>query len=155
MFKPITSVLERLAERCLALAASVLASTFESLTVKYAAEQQTCLEQLARAYESDGLPEVAKTIRERARNISVENPAAHGDAIVRLLLQPIPEWDDLSKEHSLSAASPASEAARRIGVRTRRAKAVAIQHPSAPLSPLPVGSIVPPFDTSGAAEDTE
>lgn len=84
MLPSVSAFFERLADRCLALAASLLASSIESACVRREAEQQTQLEELARTYEADGHSEVAASIRERAQQIAHSNPAALGESLLNL-----------------------------------------------------------------------
>lgn len=84
MFNSISALLERLAERCLALAAGLLASSIESACLQRDAEQQNQLEELARTYEAEGLPEIAATLRQRAHQLSHHNPAALGESLLSL-----------------------------------------------------------------------
>ena len=84
MLPSVSAFFERLADRCLALAASLLASSIESACVRREAEQQTQLEELARTYEADGHSDVAASIRERAQQIAHANPAALGESLLNL-----------------------------------------------------------------------
>ncbi len=83
MLKSVSHLFERLAERCLALSAGLLASTIEAACLRHAAEQQTQLEELARSFDADGLPEVAAQVRDRARLLTHHNPAAAGETLLR------------------------------------------------------------------------
>lgn len=89
MFNSVSTLLERLAERCLAIAAGLLASSIESACIRRDAEQQNQLEELARTYEAEGLPEVAANLRQRAQQLSHHNPAAMGESLLSLGHQPI------------------------------------------------------------------
>jgi len=83
MLKSVSHLFERLAERCLALAAGLLASKIEAACIRHEAEQQTQLEELARSFDADGLPEAAAQLRERARLLTHHNPAASGETLLR------------------------------------------------------------------------
>ncbi len=88
MFHTVSTLLERLAERCLAIAAGLLASSIESACLRREAEQQNQLEELARTYEADGLPDIAANLRQRAHQLSHHNPAALGESLLSLGHQP-------------------------------------------------------------------
>jgi hypothetical protein len=68
-------LLEKLAERCISTAAGMLATTIASLQISHDAERQQQLEELAKDLDEQGLTEVARTLRERAQLLTVEDPA--------------------------------------------------------------------------------
>lgn len=78
MNKVVQSFLDRLVERFTALAVGQLSSRFAGLHAVAQAEQQSELEDLARRYESEGKPEIAATLRQRALGLSSPNLAAEG-----------------------------------------------------------------------------
>lgn len=69
-------LMERLAERVAAIVAASFSSTVETMHALGQAEQQGQLEEAARRYESDGMPEVAQTLRQRAARLTSDDPAA-------------------------------------------------------------------------------
>ena len=90
MFKPINEALNRLAQRCLALAAGMLATTIESLQIVHQAETLQQLEDTASRFENEGQPEIAQQIRERTKALATDDPAARGEALLRQLSDVIP-----------------------------------------------------------------
>lgn len=77
-----STFLDRLAERFTAILASIVSSRVESLRAEAQAEQQSQLEDLARKYEADGKIAIAKTLRERALNLTTSNLAGEGMDVI-------------------------------------------------------------------------
>ena len=82
MNKLFSTFLDRLAERFTAILAGVVSSRVESLRAEAQAEQQSQLEDLARKYEADGKIAIAKTLRERALNLTTSNLAGEGVEVI-------------------------------------------------------------------------
>jgi len=74
----VSTFLDRLVERFTAILAGVVSSRVESLRAEAQAEQQSQLEDLARKYEADGKIAIAKTLRERALQLTSKNLAGEG-----------------------------------------------------------------------------
>ena len=85
MFKPIHDALGRLAERCLALAAGMLATTIEAMQITHLSATIQQLEDTASRFESDGQVEIAQQIRMRAKSLSMDDPALRGEMLLRHL----------------------------------------------------------------------
>ena len=126
MLRPISAVLDRLAQRCLALGASMLATTFETLQIAHHAEQQSQLEELARSYEAEGLNEIATSLREKAKLLTLDRPAAGGEA----LLTDLAGTDHKAQSTDATALRPASligeAATRRLNGRQKRGRSPAL-----------------------------
>ena len=149
MQKSIASILEPLAERCVALAASMLATTVETLHIKYQAEQQNRLEELARTYEQDGMPEVANALRERLRTFANDKPTECSEFLFRQLRQlsePGVQEDTVGGNQSFSDGDPRRTA------KPRRARRVCLPDPA--VTDLPgVNTSLPPCNTGFAANE--
>ena len=78
----VSTFLDRLAERFTAILAGVVSSRVESLRAEVQAEQQSQLEDLARKYEADGKITIAKTLRERALQLTSTNLASAGMDVI-------------------------------------------------------------------------
>ena len=78
----VSTFLDRLAERFTAILAGVVSSRVESLRAEVQAEQQSQLEDLARKYEADGKITIAKTLRERALQLTSTNLAGAGMDVI-------------------------------------------------------------------------
>ena len=90
MNKLFSALLDRLAERFTAILAGVVSSRVESLRAEAQAEQQSQLEDLARKYEADGKIAIAKTLRERALQLTSTNLAGEGvDVIEAVSAEPL------------------------------------------------------------------
>jgi hypothetical protein len=90
MNKLFSVFLDRLAERFTAILAGVVSSRVESLRAEAQAEQQSQLEDLARKYEADGKIAIAKTLRERALQLTSTNLAGDGvDVIAAVSAEPL------------------------------------------------------------------
>ena len=76
MLKGIQWFIERLIERIVPIIASSLSSTVETLHALGQAEQQSQLEEAARQYEQDGKTEIAAVLRQRATQLTSDNPAS-------------------------------------------------------------------------------
>ncbi len=83
MNKVVSTFLDRLAERFAALMAGLLSSRVEGLHAAAQAEQQSQLEDLARAYEADGKEEIARTLRNRALRLTSTNLAAEALEVIQ------------------------------------------------------------------------
>ena len=122
MLRAISVVLDRLAQRCLALGASMLATTFETLQIAHHAEQQNQLEELARSYEAEGLTEIATALRDKAKRLTLERPAAGGETLLTELAGTDHKAQGTDAT-ALPAASFLGEAAtRRLNGRPKRGK---------------------------------
>lgn len=154
MQKSIASILEPLAERCIALAAGMLASTIETLHIEYRVEQQNRLEELARSYEADGRPEAANAIRERLRILTSDNPAAYGEFLLRQLTQLSKPGADSQEDWSRGVLSvPSSDPNRRPTTRSRRPKRVSLSEP--PVTETPCENASLQTNCSGPAPTEE
>ena len=78
MNRVISGFLDRLAERLTAIIAGVVSSKVESIRAVTQADQQAQLEDLARQYETDGKHDIARTLRERAGQLTSVNLAGDG-----------------------------------------------------------------------------
>ncbi len=138
MLPSVSAFFERLADRCLALAAGLLASSIESASIRRDAEQQSQLEDLARSYEADGQTEVAATIRSRAQQLSHSNPAAQGESI--LSLGNLSDTSAISSARSDSSQNPTDLSPLGLPSPGRRgsgrSKKVSTAEPLSPLSDL-------------------
>jgi hypothetical protein len=85
MLKSIEILFERLAQRCLAIAAGMLVSKLESLHLGHWAEHQRQLEEQARALEADGAGELAHIVRDRLKNLSSDDPGAYAESWLQQL----------------------------------------------------------------------
>jgi hypothetical protein len=84
MNKVVSNFLDRLAERFAALMAGLLSSRVEGLHAAAQAEQQSQLEDLARAYETEGKQEIAQTLRQRALRLTSTDLAAEAVEVMQL-----------------------------------------------------------------------
>lgn len=126
MLSSLHQLLERLAERCLALTAGLLATSIEALHVRYQAEQQCRLEELARTFEADGKPELAQSLRDRAAVLVHDNPAARGETLLRGLTEFPSDLNTAASNHGSAAESLALPgSARRRPARSKHSAAVA------------------------------
>lgn len=98
MNKVVSTFLDRLAERFTALVAGLMSSRVEGLHAVVQAEQQSQLEDLARKYESDGKPEIATTLRNRALRLTSTNLASEALQVMQQVTElpaglpaPLPE----------------------------------------------------------------
>ena len=89
MNKVVSTFLDRLAERFAALVAGLISSRVEGLHAAAQAEQQSALEDLARAYEADGKEAIAHTLRNRAQQLASANLAAVAVEIMQQTSDPI------------------------------------------------------------------
>lgn len=76
MLKGIQWFIERLIERIVPIIASSFSSTVETLHALGQAEQQSQLEEAARQYEQDGKADIAAILRQRATQLTSDNPAS-------------------------------------------------------------------------------
>ena len=76
MFKGIQWFIDRLVERLIPIIATSFSSTIQTLHALGQAEQQSQLEEAARQYEADGKPEIAAVLRQRAVDLTSDNPAS-------------------------------------------------------------------------------
>ena len=123
MFKPINEALSRLAQRCLALAAGMLATTIESLQIVHQAEMLQQLEDTASRFESEGQPEIAQQIRERTKSMATDDPAARGEALLRQLSEVIPTRAIASADSAGPDSLSDDAGQRRLAARAKRTKA--------------------------------
>lgn len=96
MSKFVRDLFDRLAERFAALFGKLMASSVQTLHAEQEAECQSRLEDLARRYEADGKPEIAACLRQRARLVITDDPAALGAALL----------DNLGSANSSTPALP-------------------------------------------------
>jgi hypothetical protein len=112
MSKLISALLDQLAERLTALVAGAVSSRVCGLQAVVQAEQQSELEDLARQYETDGKPEIAATLRQRAARLTNPDLAGEASEVLRCVarepfptqalphtlpggaLPALPEWTD-------------------------------------------------------------
>ena len=85
MNKQALGFLDRLAERFAAVVAGLVSSRVEGMTAVAQAEQQSQLEDLARQYESEGKPEIAESLRNRAARLTSCKLASEGLEIMQQL----------------------------------------------------------------------
>jgi hypothetical protein len=152
MQRPVSAVLDRLAQRCLALGASMLATTLESLQVAQFAEQQSKLEDLAKTYESEGLTEIATSLRERAKLLKLDRPADNVELLFSHLSSSEHPTHDTTSSH-LSPSLLGDAAARRLNGRPKRGKSATTEERKAE-SDASAGGVFfpltpPPADSSG------
>jgi hypothetical protein len=95
----------------------------QTLHAEQEAECQSHLEDLARRYEADGKPEVAACLRQRARLVVGDDPAALGAALLDNLghadspaLPPVVSPPALPEPPSPPAAPPAKPGRRRLSL---------------------------------------
>ncbi len=156
MLKSVSQLFERLAERCLALAGGLLASTIETVCLRHQAEQQTHLEELARSFDSDGLPEVAAKLRERALHLTHHNPAATGETLLRELS----DSAEAGRTHQNTAVpltlntGGMSASGRRTGGRTKRGlPSLTLPVGEAPAPATSESLALPPRDSTASHEE--
>lgn len=82
MSKFVRDLFDRLAERFAAIFGKLMASSVQTLHAEQEADCQSRLEDLARRYEADGKPEIAACLRQRARLVVTDDPAALGAALL-------------------------------------------------------------------------
>jgi hypothetical protein len=124
MLKAIQDLLDRVAERCLAVTGGMLSSTLESLHVAHLADQQKRLEELARGFDADGLPDIAASIRDRARNLTVNGAAAQTTVLLQLATSSPALNGNSGQSHSSSPGS-VEVSTRRLRGRAKRNSAPA------------------------------
>ena len=117
MFKPIHDALTRLAERCLALAAGMLATTIEAMQITHLSATIQQLEETASRFESDGQVEIAQQIRMRAKSLSMDDPASRGEMLLHHLaagiqIRGISHSDTSSPESLGDETAPKRQAAK-------------------------------------------
>lgn len=105
MNKILAIFLDRLTERLTVLLAGVLSSRVEGIRAAAQAEEQSRLEDLARSYESAGKPEVAETLRARARQVTSSDLAADAVQLVQQTSQ-LPELPAPDPPHDPPHALP-------------------------------------------------
>jgi len=108
--------LERIVDRCVAIVAGIVGSTFSTICAERRAEQQGDLEDLAIQYEKAGKLEAADTIRQHARRMSDNDPAHDATAIMEnvLKLDAQPHFpDDEAGQHLALPQSPSKPRRRR------------------------------------------
>jgi hypothetical protein len=76
MLKGIQWFLERLIERLIPIVATCLSSTVETIRALGQAEHQSQLEEAARRYEAEGKIDIAANLRNRAKQLTSDDPAA-------------------------------------------------------------------------------
>ena len=82
MNKIVSTLVERLVERFIALLAGMVSSRIEGIHAVSKAEQQSELEDLARQYEAVGKIEVATELRRRVGSLNSTNLASEGLEII-------------------------------------------------------------------------
>lgn len=124
MFRPVRIVLDRLAERCLAMAAGMLETTVKSLQIAHEAERQHELEELARNYEAEGLTLIANTLRERASDLLADPPATGSEALLQELAASVQSYNsaEVDRLPGASQSTAATPPSRRLKSRAERAK---------------------------------
>jgi len=105
MSKVVSTFLDRLAERFTGLVAGLLSSRVAALHAVVQAEQQSQLEDLARKYEAEGKPEIARTLRDRTLRLTSTNLASEALQVMQQVTElpaglpaPIPESTGPSSE---------------------------------------------------------
>ncbi len=83
MPNPLRSLLDRFVQRCVALSARLFATTLDTLRLECEVEQERRLEELARRYESDGMPELAARLRDRAKSLAMDEVAGAGESLLQ------------------------------------------------------------------------
>ena len=129
MNKTLSTFLDHLAERFTAILAGVVSSRVESLRAEAQAEQQSQLEDLARQYEADGKIAIARTLRQRAVNLTAVNLAGEGvDVMEAVSAEPLrlPRAKSQPHEESLENLPDFSAPPRPNRKSRRRGKAPAI-----------------------------
>jgi len=132
VLSPFKLLLDRIAERCLALAAGLVASALETMHLKHQTEQQSELESLARRYDADGQPDLAEALRERVRRLDWENPMAQGERLLEQLRERTPAAEVSAEVHDDDAAQ--RDTTRRLTTKPRRPR---------PTEPTPDSSATP------------
>jgi len=155
MLKSVSHLFERLAERCLALAAGLLASKIEAACLRHEAEQQTQLEELARSFDTDGLPEVATQLRERARLLTHHNPAASGEKLLRDLKDSTSVESTHQGSEDLAAVRSSASGRRSAGRGRRGLPSLTLPVGEAP-APAALGSLtLPPSEATAPNEERQ
>ena len=85
MNKIVSTLVERLAERLIALLAGLVSSRIEGIHAVSKAEQQSELEDLARQYEATGKIEIATDLRQRAGCLTSTNLVSEAVEIIENL----------------------------------------------------------------------
>lgn len=109
----VRALFDRLAARFAAVFAKQMAASVQTLHAEQEAECQSRLEDLARRYEADGKPEVAACLRQRARLVVTDDPAALGAALLDTLggaEPPAPALPPLDPPPALPSAPPVAPA---------------------------------------------
>lgn len=99
MSKLLSLFLDRLAERFAALLAGSISSHVEGIHAAAQADQQSQLEDLARAYEADGKTEIAATLRRRAARLTSPDLAAEAVEVVERLTADSARLSDAPRVH--------------------------------------------------------
>lgn len=140
MNKVVMTFLDRLTERLTALAAGLLSSRMARLHATAQAEQQSELEDLARRYESEGKPDIAATLRQRALGLTSANLASEGAELLQQLAPTVTGLSELPATGATEVAPdlrglPNFETAKP----TKRRRSVAeINEPQPPLPEFPL-----------------
>ena len=82
----IRTFLHSLHDRIIGSIGSMIGATFSTYRVVHEAEQKSFLEDLARQYEAEGKPQLAKEIRLQSDNLKVDDPGGEALPVFRNLL---------------------------------------------------------------------
>jgi hypothetical protein len=120
MNKLLTAFIDRLSERLAILGASLIGSRVDGFHAEAQAEEQSRLEELARQYESEGKPQIAARLRERAARLASTDVAADAIEILHRVTHeprlPAGPWDCAAAAPKLpdfAAAPPTADKSRR------------------------------------------
>ena len=100
MHRILQSFFERLTERIVAMAGSMVAATVEVERTTQQAEQLSQLEDLARRMEAEGKEDIAESIRARMQTHVADNPAANADRLIENVVveSAVPRLDSRGSE---------------------------------------------------------
>lgn len=103
MLKGIQWFIERIVERIVPIIASSFSSTVEMFHALGQAEQQSRIEEAALKYEADGKPEIAAVLRQRAAQLTSDNPASQALPMIQNLAQDAERFQRLGEEPQQSS----------------------------------------------------
>lgn len=119
MNRIVSAFLDRLTERFTAIIASVISSRVEALQAATQAEQQSQLEELARQYETSGMPEVAATLRKRIQRLTSNDLAAEAIDVMNKVSCDVPKLLTQVQEPTENTSPPDPLGTRRKPRRSR------------------------------------
>ena len=126
MHRILQSFFERLTERIVAMAGSMVASTVEVERTTQQARQLSQLEDLARQMDAEGKEDIAESIRARMQRHVEDDPGSSADRLIQNVVvdSAVPRLEQSEPSESLSKSPPAKKKTRKSASRRRRSGAL-------------------------------